>query len=187
VLFLYRLVKLEKFKPILIVNIVFLLACTSQKVQTDYDPAAAFKILRTYHWLKPESAIPNPTYEDVNNEFISKKVRPAAEEILGDKGFELSEKENPDFLIAYYAGLKKRVNVNEYGYSYGQWQSGLYDRKRNVEAYQEGLLMIDIILGSSKELIWRGWLTGIIEDPGSAGQKIEKAVKKILDKFPPKN
>jgi hypothetical protein len=126
-------------------------------------------------------------YEDVDNDFISEKVKSAAGEALSEKGFKLIEQGDPDFLITYYTGLRQRVNVKEYGYSYGTWQSGLYDRNRNVEAYQEGLMMIDIILGSSKVLVWRGWLTGIIEDPNSAGQKIENAVKEILAQFPPKN
>ena len=153
----------------------------------DYDHAVDFKVLRSYQWLKQESAVSAMGYEDVDNAIISGKVQSVADLVLNDKGFKLVEQDNPDFLITYYAGLKKRVNVNEYGYSYGEWQSGLYDRNRNVVAYQEGLLMIDIILGSSKELVWRGWLTGIIEEPNSAGQKIENAVKENLDKFPPKN
>ena len=164
-----------------------MLVCASSKVQTDYDRSAAFNTLKTYQWLKQESAVSTMGYEDVDNSFISKKVQSMADGVLSEKGFKLFDQENPDFLVTYYAGLKKRVNVNEYGYSYGRWQSGLYDRNKNVQAYQEGLLMIDIILRSSKELVWRGWLTGIIEEPNSAGQKIENAVKDILDKFPPKN
>ena len=41
--------------------------------------------------------------------------------------------------------------------------------------------MIDIILESFKELVWRGWFTGITEEPNSAGQKIEHAVQEIWD------
>jgi len=181
------MVKLEKLNSVLILSAVLFLGCTSTKVLTDYDKSAAFNTLSTYQWLKQPSSVPSLGFEDVDNSFISKTVQKSANKILTEKGFKLVEQKDPDFLITYYAGLKKRVNVNEYGYSYGEWQSGLFDRNRNVEAYQEGLLMIDIILGSSKELVWRGWLTGIIEDPNSAGQKIENAVKKIMDKFPPKN
>ena len=182
-----RKVELKKIKSILFLSVIFFLGCASAKVQTDYDKSAAFNTLKTYQWLKQESTIPTLGYEDVDNSNILKIVQSTADKVLTDRGFKLIEQNNPDFLITYYAGLKKRVNVNEHGYSYGQWQSGLYDRNRNVEAYQEGLLMIDIILESSKELVWRGWLTGIIKEPKSAGQKIENAVKEILDKFPPKN
>jgi len=163
------------------------LVCASSKVQTDYDKSAAYNTFKTYQWLKQESVVSTMGYEDVDNSSISQTVQAIADKVLNGKGFRLIDQDNPDFLITYYAGLKKRVNVNEYGYSYGEWQSGLYDRNRNVQAYQEGLLMIDIILGSSKELVWRGWLTGIIEEPNSAGQKIDNAVKEILHKFPPQN
>jgi hypothetical protein len=174
-------------KSIFIVSLVSLLACASSNVQTDYDRSAAFNTLRTYQWLKQESVVSTMGYEDVDNSSIAQAVKTSADDLLKDKGFRLIENDNSDFLITYYAGLKQRVNVNEYGYSYGEWQSGLYDRNKNVQAYQEGLLMIDIILESSKELIWRGWLTGIVEEPSSAAQKIKNAVKEILDEFPPEN
>jgi hypothetical protein len=107
--------------------------------------------------------------------------------VFKEKGYSEVPAKKPDFYVAYLAGLKVRVNVNEFGYSYGQWYGGVYDRNFNVDGYQEGILILDVIRASDKELIWRGWATGVIENPKEAGKKIDEAVRKILNQFPPKN
>jgi len=110
-------------------------------------------------------------YESIESLFIETKVQESANLALEKRGYQLGVEGEPDFYITFYTGLKGKLDVNDYGYSYGRWQSGLVDWHLTVDAMQEGLLMIDIISAEHNELIWRGWATGIIEDP-------EKAVKK---------
>ena len=54
--------------------------------------------------------------------------------------------------------------------------------------YQEGTLMIDIINAAKNELVWRGSATDIVDpdlSPEKKTQKINNAVARILEKFPP--
>ncbi len=69
-----------------------------------------------------------------------------------------------------------------YGYSgyggYGHSGYGGY-------AYQEATLILDFVDPESTELLWRGWYVGKIRDGQLSEKKINKAVKRILKKFPP--
>ncbi len=69
-----------------------------------------------------------------------------------------------------------------YGYSgyggYGHSGYGGY-------AYQEVTLILDFVDPESNELLWRGWYDSKIRDGQVSENKINKAVKRILKKFPP--
>ena len=61
-----------------------------------------------------------------------------------------------------------------------------------MRRYEEGTLLIDFVDARTKQLIWRGWAVGVIEnvgiiasDPEKAEKKISSAVRKILEHFPP--
>ncbi len=161
--------------------------CSSITIQTDYDHTVNFNQLKQYQWLQRDQEMPAAGYEAIESSFIESKVKESVELTLQKRGYQERIEGEPDFYITYYTGLKGKLDVNDYGYDYGRWQSGLVDRYVTVDAVQEGLLMIDIISAEQRELIWRGWATGIIEDPKTAGQKIVNAVQKILEKFPPGN
>jgi hypothetical protein len=141
--------------------------------------------LISYQWL--ETTIDHSGYDLVDDSLVSRKIRQSANLVFKEKGYSEVPAKAPDFYVAYLAGLKAKVNVNEFGYSYGQWYGGVYGRNVNVDGYQEGILILDIIRARDKELIWRGWATGVIENPKEAGKKIDAAVRKILNQFPPKN
>ena len=54
--------------------------------------------------------------------------------------------------------------------------------------YDEGTILIDIVDGRTKALIWRGWaersLEGIVDDQNLMDQTIDRAVSKICARLP---
>jgi len=71
-----------------------------------------------------------------------------------------------------------------YGFGYGGCAYGGY----GYDDYgYEGILILDFIDAKSNELIWRGWYADEVEDGEIGEKKINKAVKHILEKFPPEN
>jgi hypothetical protein len=72
-----------------------------------------------------------------------------------------------------------------YGYRVGGWggwpQTYAYD-------YTEGTLLIDVIDPATMTLLWRGTGTGVVDptaSPQRREQRINDAVDRILDEFPP--
>ncbi len=64
------------------------------------------------------------------------------------------------------------------GYSYGGY----------VNEYLEGTLILDIIDAQTNEIIWRGSASKALDqdpDPDKVRMYVNKAVEKILEKFPP--
>jgi hypothetical protein len=74
----------------------------------------------------------------------------------------------------------------DYGYGLGSWP-GASDVR--LSRYEEGTLMLDVIDNASNELVWRGAAQARI-DPNRSPQErtelINRAVREILDRFPPR-
>ena len=161
--------------------LIGLASCSPISVKTDYDREADFANYKTYRWLRTREGKPMTA----KNPLMAKRMRRAIEGELSAKGYHLVEDEKPDFLVAFYSGVRNKVDVTTYGYRYGRW-----GRWRGtavaVDRYKEGTLIIDIIDSNEKELVWRGWASGTVENPNKAQETINKAVAKLLSKFPPK-
>jgi len=148
-------------------------------VNHDYDPAYDFAALKTFDWIPVKSSA-------ATSELTIKRFQNAVNTKLEAKGLKLSS-ENPDFLIALQGTAQTKVNVTDYGYSYGRyWGAG--PRSVDVNTYQEGTIYLDFVDGQTKELFWRGAGTSVVE-PGLDAQaqeiKFNYAAEKILQGFPP--
>jgi len=138
-----------------------------------------FSKLKTYRWADiPSKADADP--------LVVQRVGAAVETQLKEKGYALAEGA-PDFLVATYVGRHTRIQVADWGYGYGhgRWYGG---GGLDVYQYEEGSLVVDIVDAHTKQLAWRGTATGIV-DPGATPEdrtkKINKAVAKIFEDFPP--
>jgi hypothetical protein len=154
-------------------------ACSSVSTHYDYDTSFDFSKLKRYSWAKPAG-------KAEENPLVVQRVRDATEAELKAKGFERADG-GADFLVAIYTGKQSRIQVNDWGYGYGPrgaWYGGGVD----VYQYEEGTLILDVVDGASKRLVWRGTAVGIIDEsltPEERTQKIRAAVAKILSRFPP--
>lgn len=169
----------------LLVSIGLLIGCaTVYDVKYDYDQQTDFAALKTYDWMAvPEKA--------GMNEFVVQRIKSAVNADLQAKGLILST-DNPDFLIAQHTGKENKVQVTDWGYgygSYGRYRGGYRGSSRvSTYEYEEGSLILDFVDAKSRKLIWRG--TGkadvqYINTPDKSQALIDKAVQKILAKFPP--
>ena len=51
-------------------------------------------------------------------------------------------------------------------------------------SFQEGTLVLDIVSQDGKALLWRGWVSGAVPTPDTAGNRVALAVREILNRFP---
>ncbi len=162
----------------------FVVSCsTIYGVQYDYDKQADFESLKTYDWMTvPEKANIN----SLNVERVKKAVN--AE--LQTKGLMMTSN-NPDFLIAEHLGKKDKVQVTNWGYSYGPhggYRRGYWGARVSTYKYEEGSLILDFVDAKSKEMIWRGVAKAVVNNADTPEKKeklINEAVQEILKKFPP--
>jgi len=194
------------FGVLFVIGIFMLgLGCATVDVAYDFDPEADFSALHTYGW----QPIPKRSKADA---FVIKRIKAAVAQEMDAKGFRESESA-PDFTIALHGSKERKVDVQEWGYSYSprayyhpygfrddrpgglsgpRWGRGEdYEEYRSgtdVYEYEEGTLIIDIVDAKKKELLWRGSATDVIDplaSPEERTRTINETVKSILVNFPP--
>jgi hypothetical protein len=156
--------------------------CSTISVNTDFDGETDFTTYQSYAWgPRKHSLEPGKPLRD---SLAEKRIKRAVADELAAKGYIEAVTGRPDFLIFYHIGSKKKIDVDVYGYRYG-WRGRWYGRNVRVHRYKKGTLVLDFVDPEMRQLVWRGWATGIFHDREEAGELISEGVKKILQRFPP--
>jgi hypothetical protein len=148
-------------------------------VSVDYDKTVDFSSLRTYAWLEGTPA---------RSPLVQKRIVSAVEKELQARGLtRVSGK--ADLLIATHASARgeKRVDVDNlgYGYSWRGWETTTV----NVREVLVGTLLVDLVDGTSNDLVWRAVATETFTGnltPEKLDKRINKVVHKIFKKYPVK-
>ena len=159
---------------------------TVYDVQYDYDQGTDFTRLKSYGW------IPTPEGTDIDDISIA-RVQKAVNAELKDRGFHLAS-QDPDFLIAEHMGAEEKVQINNWGYTYGPsngyWGGHWGQSNVSEYRYEEGTLILDFVDTTTNKLIWRGAAKAEIDrvnTPEKKDKLVAEAVQKILKSFPPQN
>ena len=169
---------------VLILAVFF--GCSSVSSSFDYDPAVDFSKYKSFKIHKGES-IPGDDLE--KHPLVKKRILNSVINELKSKGYEVVESGDADMLIVIHAGVKERMEITDWG-SYGWYNPwwGSYGGRIDVNQYEEGTLVIDMVDAEEDELVWRGLGTQIVEEYSTQEkmqQRIDTYVAKILANFPP--
>lgn len=159
---------------------LLLFNCSSVAVFSDFDSAVDFSRFSTFAYLKKN--IDAVEISDLDKRRILRNI----DNNLNEKG--LTKSENPDLLVSISTESKERVfyNNNYWGWNWGwnPWMIG--PSIQNVSSRTEGILVIDLIDNTSKQLIWQGRGRGpLTEMTNKRDERIQKLVTEILTAYPP--
>jgi hypothetical protein len=91
--------------------VLILTNCSTVSVNYNYDPEANFSAYRSFHWMKsPEKG--------KRDRLTEKHIKYAVKKEMHAKGLKVSSG-NPDMLIAVHVVTERKVDVEQWGYSYG--------------------------------------------------------------------
>jgi len=189
----------------LMLAVVFLAACSSVPVATDYDPNFPFNSVRSYAWL--ESGTGNAQGEaskaraDVND-LMRDRIRNALDAQMQAQGIKrVPDSKSADVLLTFHMGIEERVEEydfhDHFGYypcfsrhcgpGFGYYPGGIHHDHWTTE-YQQGRLIVDMISPTTQKLVWRGvserripWL----ETPEERRLFIVDTVGSVMSRFPP--
>jgi hypothetical protein len=160
---------------------------------TDFDKSADFKNYQTYAWGKSKADVSNPIY---NSDLINDKIRTAVENEFAKRGIRKNE-QDPDFIVNYHTYTREKQKASggyPFGYPYYPfrfypfvygWGFPYYRMMPPaVSEYTEGTLIIDIVDRKSQDLVWRGTVSGDVENISGLKKQIEKGIKAIMKKYP---
>jgi hypothetical protein len=161
---------------ILVVMCLVSLLALAQKVNVDWKRGDDFSKYKTYAW----GTSPHPIQDPLWNQRIVGFV----DEQMAQKGFTKVEPgANPDLLVVYNAGVKQNVSLE--GYRMG-WYNAMGSIQQVVE--NEGTLVVDLADPQQKMVVWRGMASETLSDKSNKNiEKVQKMVKKMFDKYPPKS
>jgi len=158
--------------------------CSSFSTSADYDTTTDFSKYRTWTWFegpKPGGALDGLT---------EKRIRTSLEAELPARGLTKAG-DGADLLVTYHVSVHQKIAVTPttmtYGYGWGRGYAGVaYGNE--VRVYDEGTLLLDLLDGKTKTLIWRGTARGTVYEgssPEDREQRIRDAVQQTLAVYPP--
>ena len=178
-----------KRTAVILIGVVVLVmsGCSSVNTTFDYDSHTDFSKLQTFAWMPREANTGGSAQQaQANNSLFDKRLKNAVNTNLEAKGYSINTTE-PDFVIIYHTGVQDKVNVTNWGYTYGPYW-GPWGESVDVSQYTEGTLILDFVDYVTKSIVWRGTAQKALsgnENPEKAEQNMQKAVDQLLAKFPP--
>jgi hypothetical protein len=175
--------------------LLLLAGCSSYSLKYDFDPAASFQGYKSYDWYASSKRAQGRKGEA--SPLTDKRVRFAVEQQLQARGYRLEPQAEPDFLIAYYPIYQtKRFRTHtSVGLGGGGWRRpwgygvGARFSTTQTHTYKEGTIVLEIVDNKTNQLVWQSSAEGALtnlEDPQEAQEQIARAVRDMLERFPPK-
>jgi hypothetical protein len=168
------------------------LACSSSRIQTDFDHQADFSTYTSYSWYEALTKDGGPT--DGPSQIIDGRIRRAIGDNLRARGFTLGENATADLLVTYYTSLGSHTVLHTTGwglgwgwsptwtFGYGFWPGWSYT---TVHTYHEGTIIIDIIDREQNQLVWRGVTSRVLGKKSHSDEEIARSMARVFAEFPP--
>lgn len=153
------------------------------RVNSYLERGADLSRYRTYDFAPVEAVATGDPRLD-SNPFFNARVREAVDKGLAARGYTRAVTGAPDFVVHFHASAVQDIDVVDMdrraGYCAGDACAPF--------VYEEGTLLMDLVDGGTKALVWRGWaessLDGVIDDQALMEQKIDAAVDRIIARVP---
>jgi len=176
---------------LLLAAVCIAFAGCAPRVLVEQDNSAQFSNLHSFAWVSPP---PGPVRDPIlDSQILEERIKRAVVANLSGRGYtQTTLEQKPDFIITYHTVGKQKLLSTGPSFSFGYidafpggFGSVIVPAGNNVQSREQGTLMLDIIDGHSKRLVWRGWTTDWVSQDNYTTQAVTKAVNEILAKFPP--
>jgi len=162
----------------LLLGAIAVTGCSTMSVHDTYNPSAPFAQYRTYAWMPNNDR--GRTAELFRGSPTEQRMKSDLDQALMTKGITAAPPgTQPDFLIAYHVATQEQMDVNSWGYGFYGWGGPI-----DAYTYTEGTLILDFVDPKTQNAFWRGTASDIV-DPGGNGHKVDEAVTKMMEKYPP--
>lgn len=166
-------------------------SCSSTRATAYYDKEFDFNTLKTYKFLgwQQESG-------RLVNDFDKRRIYDALQYEFDRRGMTYVEEGAVDAAVSLFVVLDKKTSVTAYNNYYGGYYGGYYrpgwgygmgmSTTNYVESdYIEGTLVVDLFDERSKDQVWQGVLSGVVEEnPNKREKAISKNISYLMQKYP---
>jgi hypothetical protein len=173
-------------------------SCTLFETSYTADPNTDFSQYKTFSWYSDGFAASISGLFGVNAANLDSAIQSTIQQHLQVKGLTLSQPNAADIWINYQA-IAKTTSTDRYNYSVEditqsyirkqiRYSSSFDASRRFTTVYDQGTFIIDAIDRKDLQVVWRGTVEtpiGLYDDENRRIERMQKAVKKLLAKFPP--
>lgn len=156
--------------------------CATVAVHYDCDREVNLTRYYTYKFIQPREGVGLEPV--VDNSLMHTRIGRAVERELVSRGYRKAQCGKPDFLIACHMGVGEKVAFTTCRYSSWRGPHALADT--GARCQKAGMLILDVVDCENRQLVWRGWATGLVGDAECIQERIDKTVHKIMQKYPHK-
>ena len=163
-------------------------ACTQTPIKTDYDKSVDFSTLKTYAWgdntLNMEKT--GQTVDQVVEKLaqtVTDRLVPAVDNQLAAKGFTLTDKEKPDFIVQY--SIKNTVEKIVTREMYAPGAVSTTSAVDKTGTMMLGKLKIYMLKTGTMKLLWRSEMDTIMKFDGKEINRLNRVIDTMFKDFPP--
>lgn len=164
----------------------------AQDIRYDFDKDKDFSKYRTYKWVQIKGS-------DQPDDLTARAITKAIDAELAQKGMTKTDADNADIYVGYQTALGQEKEYTSFntGWGYGPgWGGGWYGyggmgggtTYGSTSTVYVGQLDLSFYDPGTKQLIWRGVASKTLDPkakPDKKEKNINKAVAKLLKKYPP--
>lgn len=173
-----------------------LVGCSNIQVSQDYQENTNFSNYQTYYWLPADKQTkPKAVTFEKENPLLAQRIKNAIEQALQTKGYRLVDTPDAaDAYITYHYSTSQKIRSDQVttGIGFGTgWYGGFggigFQTAPDVEQYEEGQLLIDVLTKDDK-LLWRGKSTAPLNEhpkPEETTKRVQEIVQKMMAQYPP--
>jgi len=119
----------------------------------------------------------------LENSITYRALREELRHALEARGYRF-QPDGADLDVAYYATAGPTLDVRTFDYGY-TWR-GFPRQYTEIEQYEQGTVIIDVVDPPTRELLWRGQAVARVDsDPAKYVSEIRRTVDAIVKKLPP--
>lgn len=173
------------FAAIALSTLLLLTGCsgnTGLRVDVLYDDTVDFDAFTTYRWET------GPRDDSPNAASVDERIKSTAEEALTASGLRpAAADEAADLLLTYYGGIEDNLLMEGVRWEVAPgvvWTGA--SPLAETRSYRVGTLILDFADAGTETVVWSGVVTGKAPDGGQLRERVEKAVRKALARFPPR-
>jgi len=155
-------------------------ATSGAKITSTPDPAVAYANYHSFMMLNPGGL--GVVRDPAVTPGLVRQVREQATRALIAKGLTKSTDGYADMLVLIHGSMQDKLDVKDWGLSYGRFGHGL-GATQELNSYKQGALFVDVFDGKTRELVWRGSAVAEVDQMPTA-QQIQGVVDSILARYP---
>ena len=173
---------------LLLLPLFALVGCVSP-VRVDYDSEAAHKFYN-YQCFEVDSREARANYQEVVlSPIVDRRIQRELNAVLKMRGFS-NDCAKPDFRITFNTAKKTVTELNDLGVGPSPYRRYPYSgfggySNVQIDQYEEGTFIVDIIDEATKELVWRAAYVKRLGWNAPTDAEIREIIIETLAQFPP--